>query len=152
VVQRMLEEHYHQAFEHQLMLGRGGSDRLEEFASSLPPILRWIVPRVFVKQLRAQLHARGLGRHDEAEIIAQGKADLDALSRLLGEHAYFLGDRPSTIDACIFGFLGVTVYVQGDNPLFSYAASLPNLMSYCERMRAAYFPETLGKEILEDAA
>jgi glutathione S-transferase len=114
-------------------------------------VLRWIVPRVMTKQLRSQLYARGLGRHGEAEIIAQGRADLDALSRLLGDRPYFCGDRPSSIDACILGFLGVTVYVTGDNPLFSYAASLPNLKSYCERMRAAYFPETLSAK-LEDAA
>jgi glutathione S-transferase len=154
IVQRMLEDHFHQAFEHQLFLGRGGPERLAEFASTLPPVLRWIVPRLLTKQLRSQLHARGLGRHDEAEIIAQGKADLDALSRLLGERAYFCGDRPSSVDACIFGFLGSTVYVTGDNPLFAYAASLPNLMGYCERMRAAFFPETVdaSKHDLEDAA
>ena len=110
----------------------------------MPSVLRWIVPRVLAKQLRSQLHARGLGRHDEKEIVAQGKADLDALSRLLGHHAYFLGDQPSSIDACVFGFLGVSVYVDGDNPLFSHAASLENLKRYCERMRARYFPESLG--------
>ena len=66
-----------------------------------------------------------------------------APSRLLGENRYFLGDRPSSIDACVFGFLGVTVYVEGDNPLFSHAASLANLKRYCERMRAEYFPETV---------
>ena len=142
-VQRMLEEHYHQAFEHQLFLGRGGKERLDEFMTTMPPVIRWIIPRVMLKQLRAQLHARGLGRHDEAEILAQGKADLDALSRMLGDGPFFFGDRPSSIDACIFGFLGVTVYVNGDNPLFTYAASLPNLMKYCERMRSQFFPETL---------
>lgn len=155
-VQRMLEEHYHQAFEHQLFLGRGGDERIAEFASTLPPVLRWIVPKVMLRQLRAQLHARGLGRHDEAEIIAQGKADLLALSRLLGDRSFFCGDRPSSIDACVFGFLGVSVYVQGDNPLYAYAASLPNLMRYCDRMRAAYFPDTTSaassKGTLEDAA
>jgi glutathione S-transferase len=144
VIQRTIEEHYHQAFEHQLFLGRGGAERLEEFVSTMPSVLRWIVPRILVKQLRAQLHARGLGRHEESEIIAQGKADLDALARLLGENRYFLGDRPSSIDACVFGFLGVSVYVNGDNPLFSHAASLENLKRYCERMREQYFPETLG--------
>jgi glutathione S-transferase len=144
MVQRMLEEHYHQAFEHQLFLGRGGAERLGEFMSTMPSVLRWIVPRVLVKQLRRQLHARGLGRHEETEVIAQGKADLDALSRLLGESRCFLGDRPSCIDACIFGFLGVSVYVNGDNPLFSHAASLDNLKRYCERMRAQYFPESLS--------
>lgn len=153
-VQRMLEEHYHQAFEHQLFLGRGGQERIEEFMATMPAVIRWIVPRIMLKQLRTQLHARGLGRHDEAEIVAQGKADLDALSRMLGAGPYFFGDRPSSIDACIFGFLGVTVYVKGDNPLFTHAASLPNLMAYCERMRAAYFPETVtaASETLEDAA
>jgi Glutathione S-transferase, C-terminal domain len=55
-----------------------------------------------------------------------------------------LGDRPSSIDACVFGFLGVSLYVAGDNPLYQYGASLENLMGYCERMRANYFPETLG--------
>jgi glutathione S-transferase len=144
MVQRAVEEHYHQAYEHQLFLGKGGAERLAEFASTLPPVLRWIVPRVLLKQLRTQLHARGIGRHDESEIIAQGTADLDALSQLLGERPYFMGDRPSSIDCCVFGFLGVSVYVNGDNPLFSHAASLRNLKSYCERMRAQYFPETLA--------
>lgn len=151
VIQRTLEEHYHQAFEHQLFIGRGGAERLAEFAATLPPVLRWIVPRVMVSQLKKQLHARGLGRHDESEILAQGKADLDALSRIMGENRYVLGDRPSSIDACVFGFLGVTIYVEGDNPLFTYAASLPNLKAYCERMRAQYFPETL-KPALSEAA
>jgi glutathione S-transferase len=144
MVQRMLEEHYHQAFEHQLFLGRGGAERLAEFAATMPIPIRWILPTVFVSMLKKQLHARGLGRHDETEIIAQGKADLDALSRMLGDNKFFFGDRPSAIDACIFGFLGVSLYVNGDNPLFTYAASLSNLRRYCERMRAAYFSETVS--------
>jgi glutathione S-transferase len=151
MVQRTIEEHYHQAFEHQLFLGRGGPERLAELASTMPPVVRWIVPRLLVKQLRSQLHARGLGRHDESEILAQGKSDLDALSRLLGDKRYFFGDEPSSIDACLFGFLGVTVYVSGDNPLFSHAASLGNLKQYCERMRAKYFPECASPK-LEAAA
>jgi glutathione S-transferase len=144
VIQRTLEEHFHQAFEHQLFLGRGGGERLAEFASTLRLPLRWIVPRVLTWQLRKQLYERGLGRHDESEIIRQGKADLDALSVLLGDQPYVLGDRPSSSDACVLGFLGVSVYVAGDNPLFHYGASLDNLYRYCERMRGRYFPETVA--------
>jgi len=144
VIQRTLEEHFHQAFEHQLFLGRGGSARLAELVSTLPLPLRWIVSRVLISQLRKQLYQRGLGRHDESEIIRQGKADLDALSVLLGEQPYVLGDQPSSIDACVLGFLGVSVYVEGDKPLFNYAASLDNLYRYCERMRGRYFPETVA--------
>lgn len=142
-VQRMLEEHFHQCFEHQLFLGRGGEERMAEFASALPIPLRWIVPTVMKRALAKQLHARGMGRHAPEVIVQQGIEDLDALSELIGEGPYALGDRPSSLDACVFGFLGVSVYVEGDNPLFQHGASLENLVGYCERMRARYFPETL---------
>jgi glutathione S-transferase len=142
-VQRMLEEHYHQCFEHQLFFGRGGEERLREFAAGMPIPLRWLVPTVLKRAFRKQLHARGMGRHSEDVIVAQGASDLDALAELLGDQPYFLGDRPSSIDACVFGFLGVSLYVAGDNPLYRYGASRENLMRYCERMRARYFPETL---------
>ena len=85
-----------------------------------------------------------MGRHTEDVIVTQGRSDLDVLSTLLGDKSYFLGDRPSSIDACVFGFLGVSLYVTGNNPLYRYGASLENLMRYCERMRARFFPETLS--------
>ena len=141
-IQRMLEEHFHQCFEHQLFFGKGAEQRLQEFAATMPIPLRWLVPTVLKRTFTTQLHARGMGRHSEEVIIAQGKSDLDALSELLGDQSYFLGDRPSSIDACVFGFLGVSLYVAGDNPLYQYGASLQNLMRYCERMRLRYFPET----------
>jgi len=140
---RTFEEHYHQAFEHQLFFGRGGSDRLRELAATMPPVLRLLVPPLMLSQFKKQLYARGLGRHDEREIIAMGQADLTAASTFLGDRLYFLGDEPSSLDACAFGFLGVSVYVEGDNSLFRHAASLENLVAYSERMRARYFPETL---------
>jgi glutathione S-transferase len=85
-----------------------------------------------------------MGRHSEDVIIAQGKSDLDALSVLLGDRPCFLGDQPTSIDACVFGFLGVSLYVNGDNPLYQYGAGIENLMRYCERMRERYYPETLS--------
>jgi glutathione S-transferase len=143
-VQRMLEEHYHQCFEHQLFFGRGGPERLAEFARTMPIPLRWLVPTVLKRAFAKQLYERGMGRHSEAVIIDQAKADLDALAELLGDQPYLLGDRPSSIDACVFGFLGVSLYVEGDNPLYRYGAAQQNLMRYCERMRVRYFPETLA--------
>jgi glutathione S-transferase len=143
-VQRMLEEHYHQCFEHQLFFGRGGAERLHEFAATLPVPLRWVVPTVLKRVFSKQLYERGMGRHAEAVIIEQGKQDLDALAELLADQPYLFGERPSSIDACVFGFLGVSLYVTGDNPLYRHGASLGNLMAYCERMRARYFPETLA--------
>jgi glutathione S-transferase len=146
-VQRMLEEHYHQCFEHQLFFGKGGEDRLMELASTMPIPVRWLVPTVLKRTFTKQLYERGMGRHAEEVIIGQAKQDLDALSVLLGDKPYFLGDKPSSIDACVFGFLGVSLYVDGDNPLYRYAASIDNLVRYCERMQQRFFPETLADHV-----
>jgi glutathione S-transferase len=143
-VQRMLEEHFHQCFEHQLFFGKGADDRLKEFAATMPAPICWLLPTVLRRVFKKQLYERGMGRHSEDVIIEQGKADIDALSELLGNQSYFFGDKPSSIDACVFGFLGVTLYVAGENPLYHYAAARENLMRYCERMRTRYFPETLS--------
>jgi glutathione S-transferase len=144
---RTFEEHLHQAFEYHLFFGPGGPERLDEFLATMPllarPLLRQLLPRAF----RSQLHARGLGRHDEATILAMGKADLDAASAFLGDKKYFLGDAPRTLDATAFGFLALMVFMPGDNPLYRHAASLDNLRGYAERMSARYFPETLQKSL-----
>ncbi len=142
-VQRMLEEHYHQCFEQQLFFGRGGEARIAELAATMPFPLSKLLPVVVKRSFRKQLRARGMGRHSEEVIVEQGRADLDALSILLGERRYFFGDEPASVDATVFGFLGVTVYVEGDNPLFRHAAEQANLVRYTERMRARYFPETM---------
>lgn len=144
-VQRMLEEHYHQCFEHQLFFGRGGETRLREFAASVPIPMRWLVPAVLRRAFLKQLYERGMGRHAEEVIIEQGRSDLDALAELMGDRPYMLGERPSSIDACVFGFLGVSLYVTGDNPLYGHLALTGNLVQYCERMRERYFPETLSR-------
>jgi glutathione S-transferase len=141
---RVFEEHYHQAFEHQLFFGHGGDARLTEMLSVLPAMMRPLVRVVFTTKLQRQLYARGLGRHDEDTIVAMGKADLDAASAFLGEKRFFLGSEPRAIDACAFGFLATSMYVEGDNPLFRHAGSLANLRSYVERMRAHFFAETLA--------
>ncbi len=141
---RLFEEHYHQAFEHQLFFGKGGAGRLAEGVSVLPAVARPLVKTLFTSALKKQLHARGVSRHGEEMLIEMGKADLDAASVFLGDRPYFLGAEPRTIDACVFGFLGTSIYVDGDNPLFRHAASKENLVAYAERMRARFFPETLS--------
>ena len=65
LAQRMLEDHFHQCFEHQLFFGKGGEERLQEFAATMPIPVRWLVPTVLKRAFTKQLHARGMGRHSE---------------------------------------------------------------------------------------
>lgn len=135
----MLEEHYHQVWEHELFIYEGGWKRGIEFFDQLPPVLRVIVRNVVRKQLRAQLWARGVGRHDHARIVEMGKLDLDAVDALLGDKPYFLGDEPTEIDATVFAFMALTQWTPVESPLWDHYRSLPRLVAYCDRILARYY-------------
>lgn len=78
-----------------------------------------------------------MGRNSPDEVDELAKKDLTALSTLLGDKNYLYGDRPTTIDASLFGTL-VSLY---DPPLSSKVIkpymeqSTPNLVSYIKRIK-----------------
>lgn len=109
------------------------------FAPTLPAALRPFVPPLVRRSVLRTSRAQGTGRHTAGEIATLAKADLDALSVVLGDHAYFLGDEPTTIDATAYAFLGNVVWDITESPLKAYARGLPNVRAYCERMRARYY-------------
>ncbi len=142
---RLLEEHYHQVFEWELFLGENGATRLAEFAAMSPWPLRSILPFALAGALRKQLHARGVSRHAPANIVAMGKADLDALEEFLADRPFFLGSDPSTLDASAFAFLGLSIWLPHPGPVFAHARSRPRLVAYCDRMVERLFPEAKGR-------
>ena len=138
-VQRMLEDHYHQVWEHQLFILDAAWERGKEFFDQLPPVVRVLVRTLVRGDLRKQLHARGVGRHSDDEIAAMGIADLEAIDALLGDNDFFFGDAPTDIDATVFGFLAVTYYIPSPSRVFEYLRSRPRLTAYCDRMLQRYF-------------
>ena len=111
----------------------------QAFFGALPPPLAWFVPPLARRSIAQQLHAQGTGRHRPEEIYATGSADISALSLLLGEQAYFLGDEPSAVDAAAYAFLANILDVPLDMPLRQAARRHVNLPAYCARMRARYY-------------
>lgn len=65
----------------------------------LPVLAKLFVPNMFRKHLLKQLHQQGTGRHSLQEIIQMGIKNLDAMVVILGDKKYFLGDKPTTVDA-----------------------------------------------------
>lgn len=135
----MLEEHYHQVFEHQLFIHEGGWKRGKEFWDQLPPVLNKIIGRVARSALRKQLIARGVGRHDQVQIAQMGIVDLEIIEALLGDKPFFFGDEPTEIDATVFAFLAVTHWTPAESPVWDHYHSRPRLEAYSERMLARYF-------------
>jgi glutathione S-transferase len=63
-----------------------------------------------------------------------GRADLQAVTVLLGDRPFFFGDRPTTIDAIAYGCLDNLINVPIETELRRIAQGFPNLAAYCARM------------------
>lgn len=106
----------------------------------LPPVIRSVIPRLVRRQVKEQLRAQGTGRHTRDEIFAMGRADLDCLSETLGEGPYFGGAEPRSIDATMYAFLAIVLWSPPEGgPLNEHVKTKPNLVAYCERMKARYW-------------
>lgn len=107
----------------------------------LPQPLRMLVPAMIRSKVRGYLHGQGTGRHSQAEIEALGRGDINALATVLGDQPYFFGE-PSSFDASAYGFLVNLLASPAMPGLKAHAANHANLVAYCERMRARYWPES----------
>ncbi len=106
-----------------------------------PPLIRDIVAGVFRILIRRQIYGQGIGRHTSEEIFQLGRNDLDALSNFLADKPYFMGDKPTSLDATAFGFLINTLGCPIGSPVKEYARSKQNLIDYCQRIMAEYYPD-----------
>ena len=142
-ITRLLEEHlYWTVLNDRWITDSGWAMTRPAFFGAMPWPLRVIVPIVARRGIRAELQGHGMGRHALDQIHALGVADLDALAALLGEQAYFLGSKATSVDAVAAAFLANILMVPLETPIKAAAAGHSNLVAYCRRMAQQYFPES----------
>jgi glutathione S-transferase len=88
-----------------------------------------------------QMQAQGMGRHTRDEVNAIGIADLGAVADFLGDKPFFMGDRPSTVDATVYAYVASLLWLPLPSPVRDYGLGRENLVAFCERMHQKYFPE-----------
>jgi glutathione S-transferase len=108
------------------------------FAKFLPAPFAMLLPFIR-RRVIAALRGQGTGRHSHEEIHAIGAADWSAISDLLGDKPYFFGDRPTSIDAVLFGFVTSVTVFPYESPVRSHVGALTNLVAHRDRIRARYF-------------
>jgi glutathione S-transferase len=141
-LRRMLEEHFHQVFEYELVIHDAGFPVFRSFvALAVPRPVASVLSRVLRSKMRKHLFERGIARHTQAEIESTGRADVDALVALLGDQPWFFGDAPVKADASAFGLLAATIKSPLQTPVCSYARAQPTLVAYVDRALAHFFPE-----------
>jgi glutathione S-transferase len=137
---RMLDEHVYWAIVHSRWFDERFSKRMiDTFLGALPAAQRTAVGEGVVHAISQMLHAHGMGRHTPSEIADRAIADLGALSDLLGDQAFMLGDHPTSFDATAFAFLSNILDVDMDTALRRFCLSRANLVEYCARMRDRYY-------------
>lgn len=142
-IRRLLEEHLYWTVLHARWITEAGwAMTRPAFFGVMPWPLRAIVPRLARRGIRNELHGHGMGRHAPAQIEALGVADVDALAALLGDQAFFLGAKATSIDAVAAAFLANILMVPLETPIKAAAAGHANLVAYCRRMADRYFPES----------
>jgi glutathione S-transferase len=142
VLRRMLEEHYHQVFEYELMvLDDGFAEVRKQIDAQAPALLRPIVAPLVRRAFKRHLFERGIARHSAHEVEAMGRADVDALAAWLGGREWFIADGPTKADATAFGLLAVSIRSALPTPVCTYARSMDNLVAFVARGLARWFPE-----------
>jgi len=140
VARRLVEEHLYWAIAYSRWAEpEGFALTRSRFLPLLPPVVGGLIVRQIRKGMLAQMHGHGLGRHDRADIYRRGAEDLAALSTLLGDRPYFLGEQPSSVDASVYALTSAIWFHPADNPLKRAMASAANLVAYTERIRRRYF-------------
>ncbi len=92
-------------------------------------------------QVAINLKAVGVGRHTPDEIVELGTRSLWALSTLLGDKAFLMGDKATSVDAIAFATLAQILTPWFDSPLRRRCEGFANLVAYVDRMMARFFPD-----------
>jgi len=119
---------------------------------------RWLLPENFTKgpgrvfippemheavlaRVTDSMKAQGIARHTPAETAELGDRSLTALSIVLGDKPFLMGDSPTGIDATAFGALAAILTPFFESALRQRAAGYANLVAYTARLMAHYYPD-----------
>ncbi|NET67036.1 MAG: hypothetical protein F6K63_22655 [Moorea sp. SIO1G6] len=93
--------------------------------------------------LSNQIYQQGLGRHSEKEISQIINAEFQALSDYLADKPFFMGERPTTLDATAYGYIANMILPPFKSLIIDRVSQFKNICQYCERMKQAFFPDYL---------
>ncbi|MFE0739371.1 glutathione S-transferase C-terminal domain-containing protein, partial [Streptomyces sp. NPDC058855] len=99
--------------------------------------------RVRRDDFRKRCYDQGIARYTPEEVIAKANKDFDAISVILGENRFLLGDTPSSYDATLFGFIQAFFQAREMHPeITDYVRTIPNLGRYVKNIQETWYPRT----------
>ncbi len=143
MVRRLAEEHLYHILVYSRWVDTAGWEEFQtRFFDSAPAFIRGFIAKKIRKQVTANLTAQGIARHTLDEVYAKGKPDLEALPAPLGAKSYYLGDTSTEADASVYGLLANIHYSPIRGPLQEMIEGHANLVRFCDRIKALYWPNS----------
>jgi glutathione S-transferase len=140
-VERMLEDHlYWVCLYMRWAIPETFARGPAHFFDAAPAAVRETVREAALARVLGSLQAQGMGRHGTAEIAELGMRSLEALSSLLGNRLWLMGEQPCGTDASMTGMLTM-LFSTLDFDLRRRALGLGHLAAYTDRAMARFFPE-----------
>ncbi len=82
-------------------------------------------------------HFQGIGRYAPDAAYARGLADLRVLSDLIPANGCVHGEKPTSIDAGIYGFIANIYFYDIETPLKQFVTSQANIVRHCRAIHKA---------------
>lgn len=79
---------------------------------------------------------QGIGRFEPREAYARGIADLEAIASLIPERGFLFGERPTSADAAVYGFIANIYFYPTDTPLRRFVTAHPRISRHCREIHA----------------
>src|SRR3954465_1824833 len=134
-VEKMLEDQaYWAAVFERWMIDENFDRGPRRFFDRAPAPLRPFVIAIARRTVRRNLRGQGFGRHAPEEIAALGIRSLEAVSDILGDRPFLLGDTPCGADAAVFAFVAGVLCPAFDSALRRAAEGRANLVAYRDRL------------------
>jgi glutathione S-transferase len=152
LVQRTLEEHYAFVLAYTHLVRDEGLRHTRARFDSVPAIVRPLVFRTVQGQIKKMLWQQGILRHSDEEILESALRDWRAVLAVMGNGPFFFGDKPTGVDAIVFGALATSVLTPIESPIRDFLRSQPGCVAYAERIRTRFFPELADASSQKHAA
>lgn len=131
----MIEEHLYFILLYSRWIDPAGFKIIKaHFKDLFPPLIGNVFMEILRLSLTKQGKAQGIARHKRDEVYEMGINQLDALSKLLGNNAYFFENRMTYFDATVYSFLVTIIKQPIETPLKEFLNNCDNLNQYIKRM------------------
>ncbi|MDG3440220.1 glutathione S-transferase family protein [Nitrospirillum amazonense] len=123
-----------------------------QFFNRVPEAVRETLRQQVLERVTNNVRAAGPGRHSDAEIADLCDRSLSALSLLLGDQPYFMGERATAVDATALGVLASLLTPYFDTEVRRRVLKYPNLLAYTDRLMAEFYPDFAWEPAVAAAA